>query len=82
MAEAQIAASQTTKARNHLKFVLKQEWDWNLANEFERGWLLLADLYIQGNKFDLATELLKKCLVYNASCNPAHELLGSCYSLK
>ena len=32
---------------------------------FERGWLLLADVYIQTGKYDIAIELLKKCLQFN-----------------
>lgn len=35
------------------------------AEEFEQSWLLLADIYIQGGKLDLAMELLKKCTTYN-----------------
>ena len=32
---------------------------------FEKGWLLLADVYIQTAKYDMAIELLRKCLKYN-----------------
>lgn len=46
------------------------------AEEFERSWLLLADIYIQMGKFDLAQELLKRSLNYNKSCAKAWELLG------
>lgn len=35
------------------------------AEEFERSWLLLADIYIQSGKHDLANDLLKRCLQYN-----------------
>ena len=35
------------------------------AESFERGWLMLADVYIQAGKYDMALELLKKCLQYN-----------------
>eukprot|EP00455_Lapot_gusevi_P005053 TRINITY_DN12130_c0_g1_i4.p1 TRINITY_DN12130_c0_g1~~TRINITY_DN12130_c0_g1_i4.p1 ORF type:complete len:144 (-),score=53.20 TRINITY_DN12130_c0_g1_i4:36-431(-) len=46
------------------------------ATEFERSWLLLADIYIQVGKYDLATELCQKCLTHNKSCSKAWELLG------
>jgi tetratricopeptide repeat protein 21B len=46
------------------------------AEEFERSWLLLADIYIQMGKFDLAQDLLKRSLNYNKSCAKAWELLG------
>ena len=44
----------------HLHSLLAQE-----AEEFERSWLLLADIYIQSGKHDLANDLLKRCLRYN-----------------
>ena len=37
---------QTPKARNHLKRVAKAPYNQDEADEFERGWLLLADIYI------------------------------------
>ena len=35
------------------------------AEEFERSWLLLADIYIGSGKYDMAVELLKKCTTHN-----------------
>lgn len=35
------------------------------AEDLEKSWLLLADIYIQSGKYDMAQELLKKCLQYN-----------------
>ena len=35
------------------------------AEYLERGWLLLADIYIQSQKYDSASELLKNCIKYN-----------------
>ncbi|KAA3677554.1 tetratricopeptide repeat protein 21B [Paragonimus westermani] len=46
------------------------------AEELEKAWLLLVDLYIQGGKMDLAHELLKRCLQYNKSCAKAYECVG------
>ena len=54
MATALQMMKQTPKARNHLKRVAKAQYNQEEADEFERGWLLLADIYISGGKFDLA----------------------------
>lgn len=35
------------------------------AEDLEKSWLLLADIYIQSGKYDMAQEFLKKCLQYN-----------------
>ena len=41
--------------------------NWNPidAEDFERSWLLLADIYIQSAKYDMAEELIKRCLRHN-----------------
>ncbi len=38
--------------------------------------MLLADIYIQGGKFDLATELLRKVLLHNKSSTKSYEYMG------
>ena len=38
--------------------------------------MLLADIYIQSGKYDMAVELLKRCIQYNQSCSKAWEYLG------
>jgi hypothetical protein len=40
-----------------------QEW----ADEYEKAWLLLADMYIDSGKYDLATELCEKVRKSNMS---------------
>ena len=35
------------------------------AEDLEKSWLLLSDIYIQAGKYDMAIELLKRCLQYN-----------------
>jgi len=45
------------------------------ANEFERSYLMLADIYVGRGKFDLAQDLCKKCLSFNKSCSKAWELM-------
>ncbi|TPX31100.1 hypothetical protein SmJEL517_g05482 [Synchytrium microbalum] len=67
---------QPPRARNQLKRIAKLDWTSELGDEFERSWLLLADIYIQGGKFDLATELVKRVLKHNMSSLRAYELLG------
>ncbi|XP_046549679.1 tetratricopeptide repeat protein 21B-like [Haliotis rubra] len=76
MAAAYMVLKQTPRARNQLKRVAKINWNMQDANELEKSWLLLADLYIQSGKYDMATDLLKHCLQYNKSCCKAYEYLG------
>lgn len=44
------------------------EYKPELAKEFEKAYMLLADIYINLGKRDLAQELCKKCIVQNQSC--------------
>lgn len=44
------------------------------AEELEKSYLLLADIYVQSNKNDLAQELCRKCLTHNKSCVKAWEI--------
>jgi tetratricopeptide repeat protein 21B len=76
LAQAHILRKETPKARNQLKRISKMAYNSEEAEEFERSWLMLADIYIQTGKFDTAQELLKKCLNYNKSCAKAWELMG------
>ncbi len=54
----------------------KHSWNFEDAEYLERCWLLLADIYIQGGKFDLATELLRKVLLHNKSSTKSYEYMG------
>ena len=56
--------------------VAKHSWNFEDAEYLERCWLLLADVYIQGGKYDMATELLRKVLVHNKSSTKAYEYMG------
>ncbi|XP_072174244.1 tetratricopeptide repeat protein 21B-like [Diadema setosum] len=76
VATAYMMLKQTPRARNQLKRIAKMEWNPVDAEEFEKSWLLLSDVYINSGKFDMATELLKKCLKHNMSCCKAYEYLG------
>ncbi|KAG2375069.1 hypothetical protein C9374_010073 [Naegleria lovaniensis] len=70
---------QTPKARQTLKRISKMGMKPGWEDDFERGWLLLADIYIGNGKFDLAQELIKKILEINKSCTRAWELDGLIY---
>lgn len=65
------------KARNELKKrVLSIPYNQDHAEEFEESWLLLAEIYMQSQKYDLAQALCKKCLEFNKSSAPALECMG------
>uniref|UniRef100_A0A673CVP2 Tetratricopeptide repeat domain 21B n=1 Tax=Sphaeramia orbicularis TaxID=375764 RepID=A0A673CVP2_9TELE len=76
MATAYMMLKQTPRARNQLKRIAKMNWTIVDADEFEKSWLLLADIYIHSGKYDMATDLLKRCLNHNKSCCKAYEYLG------
>ncbi|XP_077929537.1 tetratricopeptide repeat protein 21A isoform X2 [Halichoerus grypus] len=75
-AQAYALLKQVPKARTQLKRLAKAPWALGEAEDLEKSWLLLADLYCQGGKFDLATELLRRCMQYNKSCCKAYEYMG------
>ncbi|RHY82764.1 hypothetical protein DYB26_007382 [Aphanomyces astaci] len=65
-----------SKARNQLKRIAKMNYDAAIPDEFERSYILLADIYVNRAKYDLAQELCKKALQHNKSSGKAWELLG------
>ncbi|KAJ1446031.1 hypothetical protein M885DRAFT_452913 [Pelagophyceae sp. CCMP2097] len=77
MSTAFMLEKSSTKARNALKRIAKMPYNHDLADDFERGYLLLADMYIQKAKFDLAEDLCNRCLKYNQSCGRAWETTAS-----
>ncbi|XP_008155388.2 tetratricopeptide repeat protein 21A [Eptesicus fuscus] len=76
MAQAYMLLKQVPKARTQLKRLAKAPWALAEAEDLEKSWLLLADIYCQGGKFDLASELLRRCVQHNKSCYKAYEYLG------
>lgn len=66
LARGYMMLKQTPKAKAHLKRVVGHAWNFEEADYLEQCWLLLADTYINQNKYDVATEILKTCLQYNA----------------
>nr|XP_031542667.1 tetratricopeptide repeat protein 21A isoform X3 [Vicugna pacos] len=65
IAQAYMLLKQVPKARTQLKRLAKAPWALAEAEDLEKSWLLLADIYCQGGKFDLASELLRRCMQYN-----------------
>ncbi|XP_068223465.1 tetratricopeptide repeat protein 21B-like [Palaemon carinicauda] len=76
MATAYMILKQTPRARNQLKRLGKALWNFEDAEYLERSWLLLADIYVQTGKYDMATDLLKRVLQHNRSCMKAYEYMG------
>lgn len=76
LATAYMLTKQQPKARNQLKRIAKMTYDQTLADDFERSYLMLADIYVGRAKYDLAQELCKKALTHNKSSGKAWELLG------
>ncbi|XP_032656726.1 tetratricopeptide repeat protein 21A [Chelonoidis abingdonii] len=76
MAQAYMILKQTPKARTQLKRLAKADWTLSDAEELEKSWMLLSDIYCKSGKYDLATEQLKRCLQYNKSCSKAYEYMG------
>ncbi|XP_064595299.1 tetratricopeptide repeat protein 21B-like isoform X2 [Liolophura sinensis] len=76
MATGYMVIKQNPRARNQLKRVAKCPWTIQDAEDLEKSWLLLADIYIQSGKYDMAQELLKRCLQHNKSCCKAYEYSG------
>ncbi|XP_060639450.2 tetratricopeptide repeat protein 21A [Anolis sagrei] len=76
MAQAYMILKHTPKARTQLKRLTKVNWSLEDADELEKAWILLADIYCSTGKYDLATEQVRRCLRYNKSCAKAYECLG------
>jgi tetratricopeptide repeat protein 21B len=70
---------QSSKARTYLKRLTKPTFNEDEEDDYERGYLLLASIYIENGKYDLAQGLLNKAIASNKSCCRAWELLGLIY---
>ncbi|XP_068157433.1 tetratricopeptide repeat protein 21B-like [Drosophila tropicalis] len=76
MASALVQLKQTQRAKNQLKRIARLCWNFEEAEYLERSWLLLADIYINSNKLDVAQSFVDRVLEYNKSSTKAHELAG------
>eukprot|EP00930_Biecheleria_cincta_P046675 TRINITY_DN32219_c0_g1_i1.p1 TRINITY_DN32219_c0_g1~~TRINITY_DN32219_c0_g1_i1.p1 ORF type:complete len:1347 (+),score=315.58 TRINITY_DN32219_c0_g1_i1:89-4129(+) len=82
MSQGLIIQKQHTKARNQLKRIAdlaKKGYNPEFMDDFERAWLLLAEIYIQSSKYDLASSLCHLAKDHNRSCGKAWEQLGLIY---
>eukprot|EP00406_Dinophysis_acuminata_P039023 CAMPEP_0179375406 /NCGR_PEP_ID=MMETSP0797-20121207/87788_1 /TAXON_ID=47934 /ORGANISM="Dinophysis acuminata, Strain DAEP01" /LENGTH=1226 /DNA_ID=CAMNT_0021091415 /DNA_START=14 /DNA_END=3695 /DNA_ORIENTATION=- len=82
MSQGLIIQKQVTKARNQLKRIAdlaKKGYNPEYMDDFERAWLLLAEIYIQSSKYDLASSLCHLAKDHNRSCGKAWEQLGLIY---
>jgi tetratricopeptide repeat protein 21B len=82
MSQGLIIQKQVTKARNQLKRIAdlaKKGYNPEYTDDFERAWLLLAEIYIQSSKYDLASSLCHLAKDHNRSCGKAWEQLGLIY---
>lgn len=76
VAASHVMLKQGQRAKNQLKRINKNGWTFEEAEYLERCWLLLSDIYIQANKYDIASDLLQKVLKHNKSSYKAYELCG------
>lgn len=74
LATAHILLKQNQKAKNQLKRVAKGTWTFEDAEYLEKCWLILAHLYVQAGKSDMAQDLLERVISHNRSCAKAYEL--------
>ena len=65
MGAAYMLLKQQPRARHQLKRLAKAPWNIDDAEDLEKAWLLLADIYIQNSKYDLAVEMLNRVLAFN-----------------
>eukprot|EP00928_Gymnodinium_smaydae_P093057 TRINITY_DN7707_c1_g1_i1.p1 TRINITY_DN7707_c1_g1~~TRINITY_DN7707_c1_g1_i1.p1 ORF type:complete len:1369 (+),score=395.70 TRINITY_DN7707_c1_g1_i1:73-4107(+) len=82
MSQGLIIQKQVTRARNQLKRIAdlaKKGYNPEFMDDFERAWLLLAEIYIQSSKYDLASSLCHLAKDHNRSCGRAWEQLGLIY---
>eukprot|EP00656_Telonema_subtile_P017730 TRINITY_DN19551_c0_g1_i2.p1 TRINITY_DN19551_c0_g1~~TRINITY_DN19551_c0_g1_i2.p1 ORF type:complete len:733 (+),score=260.04 TRINITY_DN19551_c0_g1_i2:81-2279(+) len=70
---------QGPKARNNLKRIVKMPFAEPESHEFERAWLMLAEVYMESGKYDQAQDLCKKCLAFNKSCCKGYDTLGQIF---
>ncbi|KAA6399919.1 MAG: putative Tetratricopeptide repeat protein 21B [Streblomastix strix] len=64
------------KSKTYLKSITQFSPIPPLFEEFERAYLMLAQIYIKAKKFDIPEDYCKKCIALNKSSATAHELLG------
>lgn len=74
LATAHIILKQNQRAKNQLKRVAKNVWNFEDAEYLEKCWLILAYLYFQGGKYEMVHDLLERVIAHNKSCAKAYEI--------
>jgi tetratricopeptide repeat protein 21B len=74
---AKQALNKDSDAKSMLRNFSKYPYTIEYAEEFEKGWLMLAQVFIDSDNKDSAVELLHRCLKFNQSCGKAKEMLGT-----
>lgn len=76
LAKCFIHQNQGARARNILKLLAKNTWNFEEADYLEACWLLMAELHVQDARQDKATQLIQHTLRYNRSNAKCYELLA------
>eukprot|EP00474_Spongospora_subterranea_P004854 CRZ05312.1 hypothetical protein [Spongospora subterranea] len=82
LAHAFLELKEAPKARNQLKIIAGMTPGNAYADEFERSWLMLAEMYISSGSVDLAQKLARKTLEHSRSSAKAWELLGEIMTME
>jgi tetratricopeptide (TPR) repeat protein len=76
LANSFLLTKDVDKARSTLKRISKMKVNPDHSEELVKSWLMLTNMYIANNKFDMASELCRKVLHHNKSSAKAYEFLG------
>jgi tetratricopeptide repeat protein 21B len=76
IATLHLRQGEKTKARNHLRRLAKLPFDGERTEDFVRGYLMLADIFMSSAKHDHAIKTCQEALKLDQSCAMAWEILG------
>lgn len=76
IATALFQLKQVQQAKSYLKPLLRLPWKLEEAEYLEKGWLLLASIYVSQSKWEAAQNLVDKVLSHNKSSVCGHVLSG------
>ena len=69
--------SSLKKASNSLKKIVQDKYHLGYSEEYEKSYLMLAELFCEKGKFDIAQDFCKRCLMLNRSCSKGWEIMGA-----
>ena len=76
MALCKLVQKSNSDGRKYLQQCVKNDYQLQYGEYFEKAWLLSADQNIANNKNEQALADLEKCLRYNKSLSKAEEFRG------